>query len=404
MTAAKAAASSGTIAKVRAGALPTYEAAVKAIAAAKRVDEAKKWHDGAAALRAYAKQAKNRQLEIDAAEIRIRAERRIGQIMEKQKAIVGLNKGGGDHRVERKPGALPTLKEAGIDKNLADRARKLAAVPEAEFPALVKDWRESQDDASKRVSLQIVRKRAVRRDLAAARAMPDLRPDLDALAASGQKFGAIYADPAWSFDTFSDDGKGRAAERHYQTMSLDDICRLPVAALAAADCALFLWVTRTHLLQAWEVISSWKFEFKTVAFTWVKRNRVSTDTWFRGPGFWTRSNAEYCLLATRGHPRRLATDVDELIEAPIGQHSQKPEEAARRIERLVAGPYLELNATRARDGWTSWGSGLVVPHKGNGAYAETEAADDPDTNEAGGDELGAAAFEDAPEAAAEAQS
>jgi N6-adenosine-specific RNA methylase IME4 len=75
-----------------------------------------------------------------------------------------------------------------------------------------------------------------------------------------------------------------------------------------------------------------------------------------GMGYWTRSNAELCLLATRGRPMRWAMDVPQVIMSPVGEHSEKPEEARRRIERLVSGPYLELFARRAAPGWTTWGN------------------------------------------------
>jgi len=75
-------------------------------------------------------------------------------------------------------------------------------------------------------------------------------------------------------------------------------------------------------------------------------------------GFATRSNTEPILLATRGHPLRLAADVHQVIIAPVGEHSAKPDEAYRRIERLYPGPYLELFARKAREGWTTWGDEL----------------------------------------------
>ena len=115
------------------------------MAAAKSVDEVLPIRDAAAAMRAYAKQAKNRQLEVDAVEIRVRAERRVGELMQAQRETVGLAKptGSNQHqdRVRTGPKAPSTLAEAGIDKHLADRARKLAAMPEEDFRRLVDEWR-----------------------------------------------------------------------------------------------------------------------------------------------------------------------------------------------------------------------------------------------------------------------
>jgi phage N-6-adenine-methyltransferase len=141
-------------------ALARYDAACRAIAAAKSVDEVKELHNQSEAMRAYAKQAKNKQLEIDASEIRFRAERRIGELMAAQKGSAGLNAGG---RPSEKTGsktdpvyAAPTLAEAGIDKHLADRARKYAAVPEMEFESILADRRERIETENKRVTVNLI--------------------------------------------------------------------------------------------------------------------------------------------------------------------------------------------------------------------------------------------------------
>ena len=174
-------------------------------------------------------------------------------------------------------------------------------------------------------------------------------------------YGAIYADPPWRFSTYSDKGKGRSAEAHYDCMTLADIKAMPVAAWAARDAALFLWTTDPMLRHALEVIEAWGFTYKTVAFYWVKLNRnrggmfLEPRDFFTGMGFWTRANPELCLLATRGRPKRHGTDVPRLLIAPRREHSRKPEETHARIERLVAGPYLELFARASRPDWDSFG-------------------------------------------------
>lgn len=137
------------------------------------------------------------------------------------------------------------------------------------------------------------------------------------------KYGGVLADPPWSFATYSHKGKGRSAEAHYDCMSLDAIKALPVANWAAPDCVLFLWATDPLLPAALDVIASWGFVYKTVAFTWAKTT-LDGAGWPIGCGYWTRANPEMCLLATRGHPRRLSASVRQLIVAPRRQHSQKP--------------------------------------------------------------------------------
>ena len=126
-----------------------------------------------------------------------------------------------------------------------------------------------------------------------------------------KKYSIIYADPPWAYRTYSKKGQGRSAESHYPTMCIEDIKALPVGELAAKDCALFLWITFPCLCEALEVLTAWGFSYKTVAFVWVKQNRRNDDL-FTGMGYWTRANAEICILATKGHPKRVDAGVRQV--------------------------------------------------------------------------------------------
>jgi N6-adenosine-specific RNA methylase IME4 len=168
-------------------------------------------------------------------------------------------------------------------------------------------------------------------------------------------YRVIYADPPWTFATYSRKGKGRSAEAHYDCMDLEAIKRLPVAEWAADDAVLLLWATDPLLDRALEVARAWGFAYKTVGFYWVKRN-AGGEGFFTGLGFWTRANPEQCLLATRGRPRRRSADVGKLVVAPRREHSRKPDEVYGRIEALLEGPYLEMFARSTRAGWDAWGA------------------------------------------------
>jgi N6-adenosine-specific RNA methylase IME4 len=174
------------------------------------------------------------------------------------------------------------------------------------------------------------------------------------------QYRVIYADPPWTFATYSRKGKGRSAEAHYDCMSPAEIKALPVADWAANDCVLLLWTTDPVLPMALEVIRSWGFTYKTVGFYWAKLNKSAATSvynegsFFTGLGFWTRANPELCLLATRGHPRRQSAAVKKLIVSPRREHSRKPDEAYARIEALCEGPYLEMFARSAQPGWDAW--------------------------------------------------
>ena len=157
-------------------------------------------------------------------------------------------------------------------------------------------------------------------------------------------FGAILADPPWEFRTWSARGRGRSAERHYRsTLTLDEIKALPVSEIAAPDCVLFLWATWPCLFAALDVIAAWGFNYKTVGYVFIKQTKRGNGLHW-GTGYWTRANSEPCLLATRGKPKRLHADVHQVIIEPRREHSRKPDCTRERIERLVAGPYLELFA------------------------------------------------------------
>jgi N6-adenosine-specific RNA methylase IME4 len=182
--------------------------------------------------------------------------------------------------------------------------------------------------------------------------------DLVALAASGFRAGVVYADPPWSFEVYSGKGKDRSAERHYDTQSLDEIAALPVASVCAENCVLLMWAVMPELPGALQVIKAWGFTYKTAGFVWVKQNR-SGEGLFTGMGYWSRANAEVCLLATRGAPQRLAADVHQVVMSPVSAHSRKPGEVRERIQRLLGGPYLELYGREPAPGWTVWGNEIV---------------------------------------------
>lgn len=182
-------------------------------------------------------------------------------------------------------------------------------------------------------------------------------------------FGAIYADPPWHFAAWSGDRHAKSDPRYrptrapeYDTMKEDEIAALPVGDIAAKDCVLFMWGCWPILPQALRIIEAWGFTYKTCGFAWMKANTRQIDL-FRDDadahmtlGYWTRANSEFCLLATKGKPKRLVGDVRQGIIEPRREHSRKPDCVPGRIERLVAGPYLELFARTQRPGWAVWGN------------------------------------------------
>ena len=168
-----------------------------------------------------------------------------------------------------------------------------------------------------------------------------------------KKYNIIYADPPWRYER---NGVQGAAEQQYPTMRIDELCRLPVAEFSEKDSVLFLRATFPKLREALRVNTAWGFEYTSVAVVWLKRNR-SGRGWFYGLGFWTRGNAEICLLATKGHPKRKSNRVHQFIISPLRSHSRKPDEARDKIIELVGDlPRIELFAWEKADGWDAWGN------------------------------------------------
>lgn len=172
------------------------------------------------------------------------------------------------------------------------------------------------------------------------------------------KYNIILADPPWRFRVWSQAGAGRTASSHYPVMHTKDICALPVEELAEEDAVLFLWSVPPNLPAALEVIESWGFTYKTVGLSWIKMNKDGSP--FMGMGYYTRANAEMCLLATRGRvlPRQ-SRSVRQVIISRRREHSRKPDEQYERIERLFGDlPRIELFARHRWPGWDAWGNEL----------------------------------------------
>jgi N6-adenosine-specific RNA methylase IME4 len=355
--------------------LTRYDAACRAIAEARSVDEVKPIRDWSIAWAAYARQAKNRDLEADCIEIRLRATRRLDELRRAQKETVGLATGGehggrvGIDGLRKNPSnARPTLASQGIDKNLSQQARVLGAMDEAEFEATIVDARDKVARAV-RNAVREVEIRQEREAYSARTKQGGSIADLIALADSGYRASVIFVDVPSRFAAYSSKGRQRSAERHYDTMSVAELTAMApvIQALTGKDCALLYWTSGPHNAEALEIIKAWGFDYKSWVFVWVKAKPssgvleledLSSKDLHWGGGFNSRGNVEAVLLAKRGSPRRLAADVHQVIIAPAGEHSEKPDEAYARAERLYPGPYLELFARRPRAGWTTWGDEL----------------------------------------------
>lgn len=202
------------------------------------------------------------------------------------------------------------------------------------------------------------------------------------------KFDLIYADPPWNWKARSPKGEDRSAKNHYPVMSLEDIKALPVSSIAGDPSVLVMWVIDPMLPQALEVAAAWGFKYATVGLYWIKTNRRAPilfeesilrfetveilkyrrkSFFFTGLGYYTRANPEQAWIFTREKNPKLKIrggglkvkdhGVPRLLVAPVSRHSQKPEEARVRLERLFGEvSRVELFARSRRPGWEAWGN------------------------------------------------
>lgn len=169
-------------------------------------------------------------------------------------------------------------------------------------------------------------------------------------------FNIILADPPPLFKNYSEKGEGKNANQHYDCMTIDEICEVPVSVLASKNCALLMWGTWPFMPEWNRIIEAWGFKFSSLAWEWIKYNPI-TDKYAFGPGYGTRKNLEPCLLATIGSPVIGSHSVRDFIKAPRREHSRKPDEQYERIDELLPnGPRIELFTRKQRDGWSYWGN------------------------------------------------
>lgn len=163
-----------------------------------------------------------------------------------------------------------------------------------------------------------------------------------------ERFPVIYADPPWRYEHVKTDN--RAIENQYPTMSLEEICKLPVKDLATPDAILFLWTTSPKLDESLDVVDSWGFTYRTCAI-WDKEKI--------GMGYYFRQQHELLLVATRGSipVPPVEARVSSVLRYPRGKHSKKPLEVAELIGKMYPElPKVELFCRSPQPGWFVWGN------------------------------------------------
>jgi N6-adenosine-specific RNA methylase IME4 len=288
--------------------------------------------------------ARNASLETQnaAAEIRLRAERKAGEMLKKMEKKKNQHAG-------TTMGPAVKLQDIGITKNQSSRWQLTSCVKESEFVRIVAECNDTREELTQKRVLDFAKKTAKSEKIEAEIIDHSETVDgsvVDDLAnLNEKKFGTIYADPPWQY---GNQGTRASTGNHYNTMTLKDICAMPVESLAADNAHLHLWTTNAFLFDARAVMEAWGFEYRSV-FVWVKPQM--------GIGNYWRVSHEFLLLGIRGNAKRFNEHNHmSWAEMDRAKHSAKPEQVRRTIERVSNGPYLELFGRKQVHGWTVFGN------------------------------------------------
>ncbi len=379
--------------------LVRWNAAKQALLEARSIDEIAPIRNRMRAAELYARQARDREMERSALDIRLRAERRMGEVLIEIKAAGELSRGtagAGDANVGRSTGgsepAPPvkdekvTLAQLGITKKLSSRAQELANMPAIEFENALNQEKDRIGREIERAPTRIVHgddklhnRNERERELGAkTAAMPQ------------RLFSVIYADPDWQFMVRSPLGLDRGAENHYPTSPLHEIQSLPVGDIAAPDCLLAMWTPAAFLVEAICVAEAWGFAsllrdtetgFLTPAhlvdklsddFDAGSPRYITEQIWVKdklSTGYWFRAKHEVLLFFRKGHPpapapghQDLSVREDDVYVEKQREHSRKPDAFIEMLEQLYPSvAKIELfRRGPPRAGWAAWGNEVIT--------------------------------------------
>lgn len=295
--------------------------------------------DRAEAIRQYMRQQKSSHVAQNAAaELKIRAERRLGEL------LADTVRRGGDRKSNYHRGSLIGKLPEGVSYNQSSRYQQIASVPAETFEEHVEKTKTSSRELTSAGVLRLAKiQKAKSTDECTPQSPPCTVADLYALIDSGKTFGTIYADPPWQY---SNQGTRAATDNHYQTLTVQELCQLPISNLAASPGHLHLWTTNGFLQESFQVLESWGFEYKSL-FVWVKPQM--------GIGNYWRVSHELLLLGVRGNAPFVDKSHKSWLQADRTRHSEKPKEIRQLIEKVSPGPKLELFGRHPVDGWIVWG-------------------------------------------------
>jgi len=318
-----------------------WNKAKQAIIEAKTIDEVKDIRDKAQAMKAYAKQiGESLEVQNDIAEIKIRAERRAGEILQETERNPGIKMAGGNIVLPPED-APPKLEDIGITKIQSSRWQATASLPEEVFEKHIIetkcDGKELTSSGVLKIALKEKRAQEIKETTEKIEAGIDLPEG---------KFEVVVIDPPWPYGV-KYDSDGRRVSSPYPEMSLEEIGNINIP--MADDSSMWLWTTHKFLRDSFDIMENWGFSYKAT-LVWNKEKL--------GIGHWIRMQAEFCLLGIKGSPVWNMTNERDIITEARREHSRKPEAFYNMVETLCIGRKLDYFSRAERFGWYSFGSEL----------------------------------------------
>lgn len=319
-------------------ALANISEARRLLASTTDLSEVKAIRDKAEAVRKYRQvSGESMKAQNHAAEIRLMAERRAGELL----TVMEKSQGGRPTKTSSTVSVV-SLADMGVSHKQSSRWQTLARVPEHLFAARIEELQAAEKEVTTKEFLKMAVRQPATTEKQSVEQPQGVVASLDEL--SGQKFGTIYADPPWQY---GNQATRASTDNHYDTMTVANIAAMPVASLVADDAHLHLWTTNGFLFEAKEIIEAWGFTYKS-CFVWVKTQM--------GIGNYWRVSHEFLLLGVRGSAPFAAKDEKSWGEYRRGKHSAKPEEIRHSIERCSPGPRLEIFGRSPVEGWMVMGN------------------------------------------------
>jgi N6-adenosine-specific RNA methylase IME4 len=332
-------------------ALVLFTQARQALEKARTIDEVKTVRDAAERLRLYLKQEKESlQMQNHAAAIRLRAERRAGEMLREGKENGDRQKPG---QYQKSHDAIfglpPTLSEIGITASQSSRWQAIASIPEEKFELFVEEKIEAEEELTQALALRYARSEANLIERAEIAARPVQIPQ--------GKYSCVVIDPPWPMEKIERDARPWQAGFDYPTMKEEELQAFPVPSFAADDCHLYLWTTHKFLPMALRLAEHWGFRYQCL-MTWVKNVGMTPYSWMY--------STEHVLFCRRGSLQLEKFGMRLDFAAKIREHSRKPDEFYDLVRQASPGPRIDVFSREERDGFDQWG-------KESGKFAEVAA-------------------------------